>query len=69
MSVEFPDVFSKSKTNFGSCSLLPFEIVAPPGASPVAFRPYRISSIQAKQAAALLGEYFIAGLIQHSASP
>ena len=31
---EFPDVFSKSKTNFGSCSLIPFKIPAHTASTP-----------------------------------
>ena len=30
---DFVDVFSKSKTDFGSCSLMPFEISAPEGSA------------------------------------
>ena len=36
---EFSDVFSKSPTDFGSCSLLPFEISVPLNCSHVASRP------------------------------
>ena len=32
---ELPDVFSTSKTDFGSCSLMPFEISVPEDSAPV----------------------------------
>ena len=32
---EYPDVFSTSKADFGSCSLMPFEILVPEGCGPV----------------------------------
>ena len=35
----FSDVFSKSSTDFGSCSFLPFEISVPPNSCPVTSRP------------------------------
>ena len=47
---EFPDVFSTSKTDFGSCSLMPFEISVPEGSAPVTSRPHRINPILAKEA-------------------
>ena len=46
---EFSGVFSKSPTDLGSCSLLPFEISVPPNSSPGACRPYRFNSPTAKQ--------------------
>ena len=46
---EFPDVFSTSKTDFGSCSLTPSEISVPEGSAPVTSRPYRINPILAKE--------------------
>ena len=45
---EFPDVFSTSKTDFGSCALMPFEISVPEGSGPVTSRPHRIIPILAK---------------------
>ena len=42
---ELPDVFSTSKTDFGSCSLMPSEISVPEGSAPVTSRPHRINSI------------------------
>ena len=39
----FADVFSKSTTDFGSCSLMTSEIPVPEGSSPVASRPHRIN--------------------------
>lgn len=48
---EFPDV---SKTDLGSCSLVPFKISTPPDSAPVFSRPYRINPILAKQADAVL---------------
>lgn len=69
MLVEFPGIFSKPKTNFRSCFLLPSEFVVLLGTFPVTFRPYHINPILAKQVGALLDEYLATGLIQHSASP
>ena len=66
---EFPDVFSTSKTDFGSCSLMPFKITVPPDSEPVTSRLYRINPILAKKADAVLDQYLAAGLIQHSTSP
>ena len=66
---EFPDVFSSSKTDFGSCSLMPFEISVPEGSAPVTSRPHRINPILAKKVDATLNQYLAAGLIQHSTSP
>ena len=45
---DFLDVFSTSKTEFGSCSLMPFEISVPKGSAPVTSRPHRINPILAK---------------------
>ena len=66
---EFPDDFSTSKTDFGSCSLMPFKITVPPDSEPVTSRPYRINPILAKKADAVPDQYLAAGLIQHSTSP
>ena len=66
---EFPDVFSTSKTDFGSCSLMPFKITVPPNSEPVTSRPYSINPILTKKADAVLDQYLAAGLIQHSTSP
>ena len=66
---DFPDVFSTSKTDFGSCSLMPFEISAPEGSAPVTSRPHRINPKLAKEVHATLNQYVAAGLIQHSTSP
>ena len=44
---EFPDMFSTSKTDFWSCSLMPFEISIPEGSAPVTSRPHRINPILA----------------------
>ena len=63
---EFPDVFSSSKTDFGSCSLMPFKISAPEGSKPVTSRPHRINPILAQEVDATLNHYLAAGLIQHS---
>ena len=62
-------VFSKSKTDFGSCSLIPFESSVPEGSAPVTSRPHRINPISAKKVDATLNQYLAAGLIQHSTSP
>ena len=66
---EFPDVFSKSSTDFGSCSLLPFEISVPPNRSPITPRPYRINPPTAKKVDAALDKFFAASINQHSTSP
>ena len=66
---DFPDVFSTSKTDFGSCSLMPFEISVPEGSAPVTSRPHRLNPILAKEVDATLNQYLAAGLIQHSTSP
>lgn len=41
---EVPDVFSESKTEFGSCYLLPFDICVPPDSPQL--RPTLIASIR-----------------------
>ena len=46
---EYPDVFSTSKTDFGSCSLMRFEISVQTGSAPVTSRPHRRNSILAKE--------------------
>ena len=66
---KFPDVFFSSKTDFGSCSLMLFEISVLEGSAPVASRPHRINPILAKVAIATLNQYFAASLIQHSNVP
>ena len=66
---DFADVSSKSKTDFGSCSLMPFEISVPEGSAPATCRPHRINPILAKEFDATLNQYLAAGLIQHSTSP
>ena len=65
---EFPYVFSTSKTDFGFCSLMPFEISVPEGSAPVTSRPHNINPILAKAVDATLSQYLAAGLIQHSTS-
>ncbi|CAB1106230.1 unnamed protein product [Ectocarpus sp. CCAP 1310/34] len=40
--VEYSDVFSTSKTDFGSCTIMPFTLSVPAGTKPVASRPYRL---------------------------
>ena len=62
-------MFFTSKTDFGSCSLMPFEISVPEGSAPVTSRPHRINPILAKEVDATLNQYLAAGLIQHSTSP
>ena len=66
---EFSDVSSKSPTDFGSCSLLPFEIKVPPNSSSVASRTYRINLPTAKKVNADLDKFLAACPIQHSTSP
>ena len=62
-------MFSKSKTDFGSCSLVPFEISVPEGSAPVTSRPHRINPILPKDVNVTLNQYLAAGLIQYSTSP
>ena len=69
MLCDFPDVFSTSKTDFWSCSLMPFEVSVPEESAPVTSRPHRINPILAKEVDATLIQYLAAGLIQHSTSP
>ena len=66
---DFADVFSQPKTDFGSCSLMPFEISVPEGSAPVISRAHQINPILAKEVDATLKQYLAAGLIQHSTSP
>ena len=66
---EFSDVFSKSPTDFGSSSLLTFEIMGPPNTSPVASRPYRINPLTTKKVDAFLDTFLATGRMQHSTSP
>ena len=65
----FADVISSSKSDYGECSLRPFEIKIPPGTQPNQSFPYRLKPVVSKQADAILGSYLAAGLIQHSTSP
>ncbi|CAB1099916.1 unnamed protein product [Ectocarpus sp. CCAP 1310/34] len=67
--VEYSDVFSTSKTDFGSCTIMPFTLSVPAGTKPVASRPYRINPLMQKKVDAVLDQYLAAGLIQHSTSP
>ena len=60
---DFADVFPKSKTDFGSCSLIPFEISVPECSAPITSRPHRINPILAKEVDATLNQYLAAGLI------
>ena len=66
---DFAVVFFKSKTDFGSYSLMPFEILVPEGSAPFISRPHQINHILAKEVDATLNQYLSAGLIQHSTSP
>ena len=54
---EFPDVFSTSKTDFGSCSFLPFKISIPSDNAPVTSRPYRTNPIISKQVDTVLEKH------------
>ncbi|CAB1121588.1 unnamed protein product [Ectocarpus sp. CCAP 1310/34] len=67
--VEYSDVFSTSKTDFGSCTIMPFTLSVPAGTKPVASRPYRINPLMQKKVDAVLDQYLAAGLIQHSTFP
>ena len=66
---EFPDVFFTPKTDFGSCSLMPFDISFPEGSAPVTSRLHRLNPFLAKTVNATLNQYLAVGLIQHSTSP
>ena len=66
---DLPDVFSTSKTDAGSCSVMPFEISVPEDSDPVTSRPHRINPILAREVDATLDQYLAAGLSQHSISP
>ena len=68
-SRRFADVFSNSKIDFGSCSLMTFEISFPEGSAPVISRPHRIKPNLAKGVDATLNQYLVADLIQQSTSP
>ena len=61
-------VFSTWKTDFGSISLMPFEISVPQGIAPVTSRPHRINPVLAREVDAMRNQYLAAGLIQHSTS-
>ena len=65
----YADVFSSSKSDYGECSLRPFETKVPPGTQPIQSRPYRLNPVLSKQADVILGSYLAAGLIQYSKSP
>ena len=54
---DFPNVFSTSKTDFGSCSLMPFVISVPEGSAPVTSRPHRINPKMAKEVDGTLNQY------------
>ena len=69
MLCKFPDVFSKFKTDFGSCSLMPFEISVPEGSAPVTSRPNYTNPNMVKEVDATLNQCLAAGRIQHSTSP
>ena len=62
-------MFSKSSTNFGSCSFLPVKISVLPHSSPVTSRPCRINPPIANQVNAVLDKLLAAGLIHHSTLP
>ena len=66
---DFSDLFSTSKTDYGSCSLTTFEISVPEGSAPVTSRPHRVNPILAIEVDATLNQYLAAGQIQHSTSP
>ena len=68
-TLEYADIFSSSKLDYGACSLQSFEIKVPPGTQPIQSRPYRLNPILSNQVDAILDSYLAAGLIQHSTSP
>ena len=59
----FADVFSSSKSDYGECSLRPFEIKVPPGTQPIQSRPYRLNPVLSNQADAIFDSYLAADLI------
>ena len=63
------DVFSTLPTDFGTCSLMPFEISVPPDSPPVTYCPYRVNPLVANQMHTSLDVNIAAGLIQHSTLP
>ena len=67
---ESAHVYSKSytRTDFGSCSLLPVEISVPPDSLPVTYRPYRVNPLVGKQMDTIFDEHLAAGFIQRSTS-
>ena len=68
MLCEFPDVFSTSKADFESWSLMPFEISVPEGSALAISRSHRLNLILTKEVDATLNHYLASGLIQHSIS-
>ena len=66
---ELSDVFSTSKTDFGSCVLIPFKITIRPDSAPVTSHRFRMNPILAKKADAVIDQCLAAVLIQHSTSP
>ena len=60
---------STSPTDFGSCSLLPFEISVSPDSPTVTSHPYPENPFVANQMDTILDEYLAAGLIQHFTLP
>ena len=65
----FSDVLFPSKTDFGSCSLMFFEISVQEGSAPVTARRHRINPMLAREVDTTLNQYLAAGQIQHSTSP
>ena len=63
------DIFATSPTDFGSCSLLPFEISVSPDSPTVTSHPYPENPFVANQMDTILDEYLAAGLIQHFTLP
>ena len=66
---KFPNVFSKSKSEFGSCSLVSFVILVAKESAPAMSRPHRINPIMAEEMEVTLDQYLAEGLIQHLTSP
>ena len=54
---DFADVFSRSKTDFASSSMMPFEISVPEGSAPVTSRPNRINPILVTEVDATFNQY------------
>ena len=62
------DVFYKSKTDVGSCSLMPFDSSVPEGSVPDTSRLHLINPMLANDVDVTFNQYPAASLIQHFSS-